>query len=462
MKLLESMRRIPEETRSLMGERGAEQEINDFKEGVYYGVVKNVEVVNQLQNPDVNMIVEKYGEIRDEEAAKRFGARNLAEYSYWSWRSCGIANVATIMRAENVSKGESLFDLVQEGLQRRGYAYRNKWGRTDVGWKHEVLVGMLEERGLESRRRSGVGSKELIATVGRGDYAIASVKSETGGHMILIKGVVKIDGNCMLLIDDPYAIAPDSGRNTWVDEGYLEQNYLGTIIEVKQKGSGVNDVDINLKGQLEEQVRIRSLTSIEREWWKDDLKYLEKGVMEQDIGKGELKVLDDQGEGWKLIYSISSKNKEKNYRWVRPETKRFIDSVFEEWVMQGGGKRGKIKLAVTSLGRTLEDQRLLGEGVGWYRTAGLRESSHLAGVAFDVSGRSYYEDIDGEIKSVALWNDEASRFDSNEVLGFLDVLRKREADGECNLCIEKTQDEKGEFMQSVVHVCISPKLSTTT
>jgi len=460
MKLLESMRRIPEETRFFMGECGAEQEIKDFKEGVYYGVVKNVEVVNQLQNPDINMIVEKYGEIRDGEAAKRFGARNLAEYSYWSWRSCGIANVATIMRAENVFEGESLFDLVQEGLEKRGYAYRNKWGRTDVGWKHEVLVGMLEERGLKSRRRSGVGSKELMATVGRGNYVIASVKSETGGHMILVKGVVKIDGNCMLLVDDPYAIAPDSGRNVWVDEEYLEQNYLGTIIEVKQKGSGVNDVDTNLRGQLEEQARIRSLTAIEREWWKDDQKHLRVEDVEQAIKKKELVILDDQGEGWRLIYSISGKNKEGNYRWVMPQTREFVDSVFKEWIVKGGGKRGKIKLAVTSLGRTVQDQRLLKESVGWYRTVGLRESSHLAGVAFDVSLRSYYEDVDGKIKSVASWNDEASRLDFNEVLSFLDVLKKRETHGECNLCVEKTQDETGEFVNSVLHVCINPKLLT--
>ena len=174
--------------------------------------------VDQLQGVDPKLVDQEYGTVRDIQAAKRFGARSLKEFSFWSWRSCAMANVASVLASEGKLGERTLFQLVQEALLGNGYAYRNKWGKEDIGWRHRVLVDILRNGGLQAEQRSALSPSLIAAETLRSRYVIASVKSERGGHMVLVKGGTIKNG----LIDsfafnNPYVFGGHGGENLTID-----------------------------------------------------------------------------------------------------------------------------------------------------------------------------------------------------------------------------------------------------
>lgn len=187
--------------------------------------------LDQFAGAKKESMIEKYGEIDDEKAARRFGARNVKEYSYWAWRACGISNVAMVLKSEGLWQGK-LFELVQEGLLENGYVYRNKWGEEDVGWSHQSLIKMLRARGLQAESVSQVSLERVLWSVYKGRYAIVSVRSERGSHLVLVKGFDDSGDNLRILVNDPFGYKEVSGENLWLSGREFSKKFIRQAIFV--------------------------------------------------------------------------------------------------------------------------------------------------------------------------------------------------------------------------------------
>jgi len=153
---------------------------------------------------------------------ERFGVRIQEEFSYWSWRACAIANVAMVLATEGLLK-ETLYDLVCEALLMDGYAYKNRHGVLDVGWKHKVLCKLLEARGLKARALSRCNLREAQKLLEEGKYVILSVKSESGGHMVLVKDISE-EG---VTYNDPYCFGGYGGEDVSELLTSFKKKFLG-------------------------------------------------------------------------------------------------------------------------------------------------------------------------------------------------------------------------------------------
>lgn len=194
------------------------------------GLKKEYPYFDQLSNPDKKRIKSEYGLIKDVQAARRFGARSIEEYSYWSWRSCALACVAMVLKAEKKFDGK-LFNLVQEALLKNGYAFRNHHGMVDIGWRHDCLVEMLENRGLraEAQKENEVG--KILENIYLHRHVIASVKSKRGGHMVLIKGAFQKDGVNGFEVNDPDQYSGGGESIYWNFDKFCSK-YLGKLIYI--------------------------------------------------------------------------------------------------------------------------------------------------------------------------------------------------------------------------------------
>ncbi len=162
---------------------------------------KSIVFVDQLANADPRKVKSEYGEILDRKAAKEFGVRIFEEFSYWAWRACAIANVAMILSTEGkLKENETLYSLICEALLVDGYAYKNRHGAFDVGWKHSVLCKILGKRGIKSNVLRNITLDTVKRFLDKGSYVILSVKSASGGHMVLVKNIA--DGK--IYYNDPY------------------------------------------------------------------------------------------------------------------------------------------------------------------------------------------------------------------------------------------------------------------
>ncbi|MFH1566305.1 MAG: C39 family peptidase [bacterium] len=178
--------------------------------------------IDQLANPNPDKVEEEYGNIKDPNAAKRFGVRIYEEYSYWSWRSCAIANVAMILATEGKLR-ESLYALVCEALLMDGYAYKNLRGAVDVGWKHSILCKLLEKRGFKTSVLSHLSLKEVQRLLREGKYVVLSIRSESGGHMVLVKEV----NESTVLYNDPYSFKNKGGEDVEEAISTFSGKFLG-------------------------------------------------------------------------------------------------------------------------------------------------------------------------------------------------------------------------------------------
>lgn len=150
-----------------------------------YFVVIRPAYVSQFAFADKQKIAGYYGQIRDPEAAKRFGTSDLNEFSYWAWRSCGIAGLQMVLQTElDSSSGKTTMALIREGLDLGGYNIQ-----TDTGWYHSILARLANNYGIEAGLRKFIPSSEIALSVTTGNYALASIDSPSGGHLLLIYGV---------------------------------------------------------------------------------------------------------------------------------------------------------------------------------------------------------------------------------------------------------------------------------
>lgn len=137
--------------------------------------------VSQIANtPDTNLLL--YGTLNDKKAMKRFGARDIEEFTCWGWRSCGIVCIEMLLRTYNLIPSTiKTMDLVNEGLKLKGYDIKN-----DIGWYHKALVKLAKSHGLTAKRVEPLDTQKIIRALKNNWYVMASVKSPSGGHLLLI------------------------------------------------------------------------------------------------------------------------------------------------------------------------------------------------------------------------------------------------------------------------------------
>lgn len=180
--------------------------LSSLKQGNYYGYSDDIIGVSQLCDPKPELVTAIYGEINDPEAAKRFGTKDLKEYSFWAWRACGIANVATVLKTLGHYDG-TLYQLVKEVDSHGGYLHDG-----DIGWKHQALADSLGKYGLNAAS-TPLSLNRMLYDLSQGVFVIASTQSRiAGGHMLLVIGFTWLGEETRLKIYDPYNLDHKGGE----------------------------------------------------------------------------------------------------------------------------------------------------------------------------------------------------------------------------------------------------------
>ncbi len=191
--------------------------LKDYIDGIYE-ISPKPPYISQLANAQRSKIDRFYGAIHDPEAARRFGASNLDDFSYWAWRSCGVAGVQMVLKAQlGYRFTKSTMDLVKEGLSIGGYDVKR-----DKGWYHVALSQIALKHGIDSRLSKFVSASQIAKLVLDGNYILASLKSEGDGHLLLIWGVRIKNGKLLsFLAHDPNNFSKD-GDSKEVSKVFFE------------------------------------------------------------------------------------------------------------------------------------------------------------------------------------------------------------------------------------------------
>jgi hypothetical protein len=91
--------------------------------------------------------------LTNKEHIKKFGAKNSKEFTFWSWRDCGIACVQMILLARKKIKNKTMMDLTEEGISFGGYVLHEGGRFVDKGWFHKSIVKLLKAYGLNTRMK---------------------------------------------------------------------------------------------------------------------------------------------------------------------------------------------------------------------------------------------------------------------------------------------------------------------
>lgn len=131
-----------------------------------------------------------------------YGATSPAEYAHWARRSCGVVCIKMAVEALLGEPPSTVMDWVQAGLAIDGYLTRLRADRpnerVELGWKHDALVQLAADRGLDAARTEGLTLANVSAHIRADRLLVASVSSELGedgpvtrrsGHLVLVHGV---------------------------------------------------------------------------------------------------------------------------------------------------------------------------------------------------------------------------------------------------------------------------------
>jgi hypothetical protein len=140
--------------------------------------------------------------LEDDPRWAEYGAADPAEYAHWARRSCGVVCVKMAVEALIGDSPRSVIEWIQAGLAIDGYLTRLRADRPgeriELGWKHDALVQLAADRGVEAGRVEGLTLADVAAHIQADRLLIASVTSELGeddpltrnsGHLVLIYGV---------------------------------------------------------------------------------------------------------------------------------------------------------------------------------------------------------------------------------------------------------------------------------
>lgn len=171
-------------------------------------------VVDQLANPQKELVTKYYGFINDPDAARCFGTSDINDYSYWAWRSCGIALLKTII-SHFRKESPSLFDIATEIDNNHGYVTSDITGKKDIGWKHSSLIDYLKQHDISANSQTFLSIYHLIFEVFGNQLIIASIQSrlaKNSTHLVIVSGIVKSGAELYLIIHDPYFLDGRGGK----------------------------------------------------------------------------------------------------------------------------------------------------------------------------------------------------------------------------------------------------------
>lgn len=213
---------------------------------------------------------------------------------------------------------------------------------------------------------------------------------------------------------------------------------------------------IPLEDQLrnDERERIHEATTIEREWWPEEEKYLDRLAEQSAITRGELKVMPNQGDGWRLIGRLNGQD-EGEPNTIRPIAFQLLNDIIREWQKKIGFNEG-ISAAITSLYRSMLLQAKLDRNLAMPGT----QSSHLAGAAIDISLRSYYLREGDTHIPVNSWADEHRLYSPHYAIELINTAMIFQAKGCCNVVVENIVLD-GRLIPSVLHICVNPEYRGT-
>lgn len=204
-----------------------QSQLKNLEVGKVYGPDIKIKLIDQLSNPDPKLVKKYFGEIIDKKAADRFGTDKLDEYSYWSWRACGVADVMTVLNSYDLYKG-SLYDLIKEIDAKNGYLHKDKWGRKDIGWRYAALKNAMTDKGLSVDIVTRLSTAHLLKEIANSKLAIVSIKSRnnSGTHLVVVsKFVWEGEENTPIFIHDPYNLDKKGGNKEVLLKDF-EKNFL--------------------------------------------------------------------------------------------------------------------------------------------------------------------------------------------------------------------------------------------
>lgn len=131
-----------------------------------------------------NLYFENFVELPDNYFLKKpFYISQFHGDDYWDKRACGIACIYMIIKTLDKSSHANISRLIQECLALNGY---NEKG--DTGWHHISLISLLNRHNIKAFSKKYMPVKEVLSEISKNRYAISSIRSNTGGHLILIYG----------------------------------------------------------------------------------------------------------------------------------------------------------------------------------------------------------------------------------------------------------------------------------
>lgn len=143
----------------------------------------------------VESIITKQIEAKDDPRWRESGAKDVKEYTAWSWSCCGMACLKMIL-AHRKNKIIPLVTLGKQCIKYGGYKLPLE---SHPGLYYKPFVTFIKsEYGLNGKAVSALTLAEIKQTISEGGYAIVSVTPEIrfpsqlpkkrGGHLVLVFG----------------------------------------------------------------------------------------------------------------------------------------------------------------------------------------------------------------------------------------------------------------------------------
>ena len=159
----------------------------------------------------------------------------------WQRRACGI--VALKMTMEFSDKDTNIPDI--DELIKQGLALANAYD-PKFGWVHDGLVALAKSFGFGSSFRKewqidgspisfSAGIASIVSILEENIPVLASVKSGTGGHLILLIGFKK-EGDALkgFYYHDPDAKKASEGMDKFISAKDFLEFWKGRIVVVKK------------------------------------------------------------------------------------------------------------------------------------------------------------------------------------------------------------------------------------
>lgn len=146
-------------------------------------------------------------------------------------------------------------------------------------------------------------------------------------------------------------------------------------------------MDNPIKASTEEFERVKRLSELERNWWRNLPAYKTAEDIIRDAESGFLKKIESD-ENLKLIMRFENSDLKEWPPYLSKETAALLKEVGRRWRKKAARKEisEEVRLAVTSLMRTIEYQKeLMAKG-----KLAMPESPHTKGQCFDIDGYGYY------------------------------------------------------------------------